>query len=100
MVTTTSITAVRVSILSDQSTFKVPEVNQLPMTETLAGAVPIATWKKTIQDKKQQTNKRLVVTSSDGRSPIRQPKGPAIRNPNRGRKTMAAYMDRLSPSSS
>ena len=41
--TTTSITAVKVSILSAQSTFNAPEVNQLPITETLAGAVPSAT---------------------------------------------------------
>ncbi len=57
MPTTTSITAVNVSIRSDQSTFNAPEVNQLPMTETLAGAVPNATWTKTIQDNNAVTKR-------------------------------------------
>ena len=94
MPTTTSITAVNVSILSDQSTCNAPEVNQLPISETVAGAVPRATWMKTIQDNSAETNKRLVVTISEGRAPIRQPKGPAIKNPKSGRKTIAAYMSR------
>jgi hypothetical protein len=69
------------------------------MTETVAGAVPRATWKKTIQAKSAETNERLVVTISDGRGPIHQPKGPASRNPKSGRKTMAAYIAKISPSS-
>src|SRR5947209_2431039 len=66
-----------------------PEVNQLPRTGTLVSAVPNPTCAKMIQEKRSATNKRLVVTPSLGRAPMKRPKRPAMRKPRSGRKTMA-----------
>ena len=86
--TTTSITAVSVSTRSAQSIFSEPTVSQLPSTGTVASAWPSPYWKKTIQASAAATKSRLVVTISEGRSPISRPKRPAIRKPRSGRKTI------------
>ncbi len=74
---------------SAQSIFSAPEVIQLASTGALACPWPSATSKKTIQDSAAATNSSPVVTSSEGRAPIRRPNAPAIRKPTRGRKTIA-----------
>src|SRR5262249_25727854 len=67
--------------------------------ETMNGAsVPPAswwpkpTWAKPIQDSTIEANSSTVVTSSDGRAPIRRPNNPAMAEPSSGRKTIAWYI--------
>src|SRR5271165_6546459 len=90
VVTTTSITAVSVSMRSAQATASLPEVNQLAIG-TCASAPP-ATWKNAIQDRTKQIPRNPVVTYSAPRAPIQRPKRPAIRKPKSGRKTIRSYI--------
>jgi hypothetical protein len=87
-VTTTSITAVSVSMRSDQEVSSSPDVIQRS-TWTLCVSCPKPTWKNTNQESAAQIIRNDVVMSSLGRSPMTRPKRPAISAPNSGRKTMA-----------
>src|ERR1700722_4812086 len=89
VVTTTSMTAVNVSMRKAQVATSLPEVNQLPIT-TWASAPP-ATMTKAIQERTKQTPSRPVVTYSAPRAPIQGPKMPAMRKPRSGRKTISWY---------
>src|SRR5215213_7910033 len=91
VVTTISITAVRVSTRNAQSTTMSPEANHCPSwMRVVAPCSPTST--KAIHDRAQDRNRSAVVTTSLGRDPMRRPNSPAMRKPTSGRKTMAWYM--------
>ena len=96
-VTTTSMTAVSVSMRSAQSNLRSPDCTKVRIA-TRASVWPKPTLKKAIHDSAIDANRKPVVTSSDGRSPIRRPNRPAMIAPSSGRKTIASYMSALSPS--
>src|SRR5579863_3612542 len=87
-------TTVSVSIRKAQSTCSLPEVSQLATGMTCAWSSwpNTPTLKKAIQERKAQMPSRIVVTSSELRSPIWRPNRPATRKPRSGRKTIRSYM--------
>src|ERR1043166_8969918 len=91
VVTTTSITAVSVSIRSAHSTCRSPDTMNGAST-TRASWWPKPTCTKPIQESTIEANSSTVVTSSDGRAPITRPNRPAMALPSSGRKTIAWYM--------
>ena len=86
--TTTSITAVSVSMRKAQSTRRSAEASQVA-TWTRVVPCPKPTWTKATQDSAAEISSSVVVTISEARAPISRPKRPAIRKPIRGRKTIA-----------
>ena len=88
MVTTTSMTPVSASTLSDQATANLPEVNQFASAETETLPSPPSP-KNVIQANSAATPRKIVGISCELRSPIRRPNAPAMMKPSSGRKTMA-----------
>ena len=79
VVTTTSMTAVRVSMRSAQSTWSSPTVNQLATGHELRLRGRARRWKKPIQASSAGDAEQRVVTNSELRSPIWRPNRPATR---------------------
>ena len=88
MLTTTSITAVSVSMRSAQETSSSPEVTQRS-TGMRAVSPPKPTFQKATQERTAAMPSSVVVMSSLGRGPSRRPKKPAMMAPASGRNTMA-----------
>src|ERR1700712_3664111 len=94
-VTTTSITAVMVSTRTVQSTEKSPDWIQGRMGMIWAAPPPTATVANAMTDSAADRSSKPVVTSSLGRAPRTRPNKPAMAEPIRGRKTIAAYISAL-----
>ena len=88
MLTTTSMTAVSVSILSAQETSSSPEVTQRS-SGMRSVSPPKPTCHSAIQDSTAAIPTNEVVMISQGRGPSTRPSRPAISAPKAGRKTMA-----------
>ena len=88
MLTTTSMTAVSVSMRSAQDTSSSPDVTQRS-TGTRSVSPPMPTCHKAIQDRTAAAPTNDVVMISQGRAPSTRPSRPAMSAPMAGRKTMA-----------
>jgi hypothetical protein len=88
-VTTTSITAVRLSTRSTQSTVIVPEWIQVITGTTTASAWPPMYWKKIGQLRNAPMNSAPVVIVLAAVLPIHRPPSPATIAAMSGRKTMS-----------
>jgi hypothetical protein len=96
LVTTTSMTTVRVSTRNDQSISSAPEVRKRN-TVTLVSVSPKPTSKNAIHDSTAAMTRKPLVMVSHARAPIARPKKPAMMAPNSGRKTIAEYMAQTAP---
>ncbi len=90
-VTTSTITAVRVSQRRAQFASKLPDAIQVS-TSTVKVRPPIATSQKATNANTEETIMAPQVTICAPRSPMTRPPKPAIRAPTSGRKTIAEYI--------